>query len=701
MKKYIKLGKFKFVQVATILILVSCNSTNLNRNIVSPDNLNSAFNYYFSKRGIVDQKKEFIDAWKKEECDPKYLHIFFESYKAFELLGLDACYNSDFNVLKRIYNGLKDKENELKPENEQELIENIVDEIYDEPIANNILVEYKEIKNACEAVFVEEIKFDTDGYRAFAKQLENYYFYEQFDLSDVISDIKEGKEFLEEISVEDTIDTKSFLESLLLHLKNEQSNDDEKTTNNNEEIVHTKLTPSFDNSANFVNSTSTHTFQFGQKWSKNTLELICSKQENLKKIIDNNKIIIDNRIELDKANVKIIKYENSNKNNTELKKEPGYIELIEQKKKISETIKEEKGKIKKIEQKKGNYSFENLKDEVLRNTYAPITGKEWNSTLKKCDKILKGKQTNSRNWLQENEVKLNHLIPLKLFTDFKKLRNEFTRCFSEPDNTERCEQFFHLSKAFENTFEKFKFCEKFKFWQQPEILFHGESSIMNIDQTEGTFYGPLSTTTDIHVARSVAGKKGMIMVLKPSEKSKFKVLDISWISDYPDEHEYLIFDHTDLQITNIIAASDYDEYYHYCQQIFVNELKPNNNISQNQDYTNIVSVYFPLFRKHILTNVDNSVFNLTGENQEFIKILYNISLKDQIDESTQIILNSINRLIRLKKIKEIQISKKFVETEKIEKQIKSMKQINDDELFYGEFEKNIRKIFNVEKISFV
>ena len=37
---------------------------------------------------------------------------------------------------------------------------------------------------------------------------------------------------------------------------------------------------------------------------------------------------------------------------------------------------------------------------------------------------------------------------------------------------------------------------------------------MCIDQYEGIYYG-MFTTTDLHVARSFAGKNGMILVLKP------------------------------------------------------------------------------------------------------------------------------------------------------------------------------------------
>ena len=77
------------------------------------------------------------------------------------------------------------------------------------------------------------------------------------------------------------------------------------------------------------------------------------------------------------------------------------------------------------------------------------------------------------------------------------------------------------------------------------------------------YYGPCSATTDLHVARSFAGKDGMIIVMKPdTSRTQYKVLDISWISDYPDEREYLMFDHK-IDIDTWVSSSDYDQNYHY------------------------------------------------------------------------------------------------------------------------------------------
>lgn len=55
----------------------------------------------------------------------------------------------------------------------------------------------------------------------------------------------------------------------------------------------------------------------------------------------------------------------------------------------------------------------------------------------------------------------------------------------------------------------------------------------------------------------------MILVIEP----KGSALDMSWISDYPDEKEYLCFDH-EIEIKAWILSSDYDQNYNYYHGVF-------------------------------------------------------------------------------------------------------------------------------------
>ena len=56
------------------------------------------------------------------------------------------------------------------------------------------------------------------------------------------------------------------------------------------------------------------------------------------------------------------------------------------------------------------------------------------------------------------------------------------------------------------------------------------------------FYGPLSTTTSYHVARTFATAKGMVLKIKSMypRLNLCNAFDVSLISDYPEEQEYLV-----------------------------------------------------------------------------------------------------------------------------------------------------------------
>lgn len=107
-------------------------------------------------------------------------------------------------------------------------------------------------------------------------------------------------------------------------------------------------------------------------------------------------------------------------------------------------------------------------------------------------------------------------------------------------------------------FEKYN-AMKLQRHEQHKVLFHGVSSVMKVDEYEGTCFGPLSTTTDICVARSFAGKEGMILVIEPQsdDEGSFRPMDLSKLSDFTDECEVLCFN-LKFRIQKVIKASDFD-----------------------------------------------------------------------------------------------------------------------------------------------
>eukprot|EP01083_Nonionella_stella_P070990 190333_1 len=75
------------------------------------------------------------------------------------------------------------------------------------------------------------------------------------------------------------------------------------------------------------------------------------------------------------------------------------------------------------------------------------------------------------------------------------------------------------------------------------VLYHGVNAKMILNPTKTmAFYGPLSTTSSLHVAKIYATQKGMVLKLTTlyPRTNVCKAFDASVISDYPAEQEWLI-----------------------------------------------------------------------------------------------------------------------------------------------------------------
>ena len=103
-----------------------------------------------------------------------------------------------------------------------------------------------------------------------------------------------------------------------------------------------------------------------------------------------------------------------------------------------------------------------------------------------------------------------------------------------------------LSVFYHWRFEVLSSLHKFGEVNPNKALFVGVNAKMILDNFGRTqqraFYGPLSTTTSFHVARTFATAKGMVLQLATQFPSKklLRAFNAASLSDYPEEHEYLI-----------------------------------------------------------------------------------------------------------------------------------------------------------------
>ncbi len=221
----------------------------------------------------------------------------------------------------------------------------------------------------------------------------------------------------------------------------------------------------------------------------------------------------------------------------------------------------------------------NLMRECLDNEHCKITEKSFWCVVVKSKRIVKGDFSgagcNRRNHyarlMRQNKVSVKLLVALKLYSDIDSLQRVLRQSFryNVSDTVEKQKSFFHWRSALQEAFLKFTEISRApkNNWRTPKRLYHGTSKVLCIDKFSGVFHGPISTTTDLDVARSFAGKNGMILVLIINP-STYTPLDISWLSDYADEKEYLLFDH-DIELETWILASDYDEFYDYYHSVFI------------------------------------------------------------------------------------------------------------------------------------
>eukprot|EP01083_Nonionella_stella_P126021 381228_1 len=193
---------------------------------------------------------------------------------------------------------------------------------------------------------------------------------------------------------------------------------------------------------------------------------------------------------------------------------------------------------------KNNAKFKNPKEEMLKNTYHHLSKQDWNGLLKKCVTIVKSRDG------RRSRMNMKEIVSLKLYTDYDLLQREFRKCFRGDDlkaREQRQREFYFWNNLLQMV------CKK-STDAIAVMLYHGVSDkSLSAACFSGTYYGPVSTTIDLKVARGFAGEKGQILELYPSFGAKG--LNVSWLSNFPDENEVLYMN-VSFQISNIVKISD-------------------------------------------------------------------------------------------------------------------------------------------------
>ena len=211
--------------------------------------------------------------------------------------------------------------------------------------------------------------------------------------------------------------------------------------------------------------------------------------------------------------------------------------------------------------------------EALHNKYAPLNVDGWNQTLRKTKVMHKSQYMytirtkhdgsfsdqitgHKAEWKRNVKITVPEVMTLKIYTDFDKLQFELKKCFRAPsfdeddehdhnqlidELAERLQTFYHWRGGLLIVLHKFgSFLNEHNNNIQ---LYVGVNRKMVLKPSKTlSFSGPLSTSSDYHVANSFATAKGMILKITSNfPRSNFcNAFDASLISDYPEEQEWLV-----------------------------------------------------------------------------------------------------------------------------------------------------------------
>merc|ERR1712228_869384 len=157
-------------------------------------------------------------------------------------------------------------------------------------------------------------------------------------------------------------------------------------------------------------------------------------------------------------------------------------------------------------------------------------------------------------WMKGTSISLSEVLTIKLYTDFDKLQFALKKCFrfeivSNIENEQEMEEqydkikieleericsFYHWKGQLLIVLNKFGTKMNGK---NNKILYHGINKKMMLSPSETfSFYGPLSTTSSCHVAKSFATQKGMVLKITSQfpMSNHCNAFDASMLSDYPE-----------------------------------------------------------------------------------------------------------------------------------------------------------------------
>lgn len=233
--------------------------------------------------------------------------------------------------------------------------------------------------------------------------------------------------------------------------------------------------------------------------------------------------------------------------------------------------------------------YSNLKNEILNNKLYRISDFDFESLSEKAKQYLssyRGRLLKARKQSQLNElckikpndnITLNHVIVLMLYTNMDDLQREFKKgCRYLITDNQKLEPVKQRNREIAN------WCrllwESITFYGESitkkQAFYHGLNCKLLFTSVIAAFNCPTSTTVNKSVAFNFSTENGIIVQLTKFQSLDSHYLDVSDLSDYPNEQERLFFQ-AQLGFEDIIYNNTSNKYFIKCLNLFQNIFKGN------------------------------------------------------------------------------------------------------------------------------
>eukprot|EP01084_Bolivina_argentea_P079035 143429_1 len=204
-------------------------------------------------------------------------------------------------------------------------------------------------------------------------------------------------------------------------------------------------------------------------------------------------------------------------------------------------------------------NYNTLKQELLQNKYATLTSKEYYKLYELCTKYsvqnIKAHDVgvNNKNFdvAKGSSITINHIISLKLYTDFGEITLEYKKHCRRYNKDEP------LNILIRRNSEIAHWCRYLKesctfygqLMEKNMVVYTGLNAKLLFDSLQTHFECPISTTTEISVAQLFSDGDGIMLTLKRANP-KTRFFDVSQLSQFSHEEERL-FTGASLRICDI------------------------------------------------------------------------------------------------------------------------------------------------------